>query len=43
LRFCRQVEAKIQPQNIHEFVDTRVLIVEDNETSRQFLHKQIVA
>ena len=43
LRFYRQVEAKIQPQNIHEFVDTRVLIVEDNETSRQFLHKQIIA
>ena len=43
LRFYRQIEAEIQPQNLHEFVDTRVLIVEDNETSRQFLHKQIVA
>ena len=43
LRFERKVEAKIQPQNIHEFVDTRVLIVDDNETSRQFLHKQIIA
>jgi two-component system, sensor histidine kinase and response regulator len=30
-------------QNIHEFVDTRVLIVDDNETSRQFLRQQIVA
>ena len=43
LRFYRQIEAKIQPQNKHEFVDTRVLIVDDNETSRQFLHKQITA
>jgi two-component system sensor histidine kinase/response regulator len=43
LRFYRQVEVKIQSQNIDEFVDTRVLIVEDNETSRQFLHKQIIA
>jgi two-component system, sensor histidine kinase and response regulator len=43
LRFYRQAEVKIQPQNIHEFVDTRVLIVDDNETSRQLLHKQIIA
>ena len=42
-RFYRQVEAEIQSQSIHEFVDTRVLIVDDNETSRQFLHKQIIA
>src|SRR6202035_2895339 len=32
-----------QAQSIPEFVDTRVLIVDDNETSRQFLHKQIIA
>src|SRR6202011_3919626 len=43
LRFYRQVEVKIQSQNIDEFVDTRVLIVGDNETSRQFLKKQIIA
>jgi PAS domain S-box-containing protein len=43
LRFFRQAEVKIQAQNIHEFVDTRVLIVDDNETSRQLLHKQIIA
>jgi two-component system, sensor histidine kinase and response regulator len=42
LRFYRQVEPEIQPQ-MPEFVDTRVLIVDDNETSRQFLHKQIIA
>jgi two-component system sensor histidine kinase/response regulator len=43
LRFHRQVEAKIQPPNIHEFVDTRVLVIDDNESSRQFLHQQIIA
>jgi two-component system, sensor histidine kinase and response regulator len=43
LRFHRQVEVKIQPQNIDEFADTRVLIVDANETNRQFLHKQILA
>ena len=43
LRFHRQVEVEIQPQNIHEFVDMRVLIVDDNETSRHFLHQQIIA
>jgi two-component system, sensor histidine kinase and response regulator len=43
LRFSRQVGAEIEPQNMHEFVDTRVLIVDDNETSRKFLHKQIIA
>jgi two-component system, sensor histidine kinase and response regulator len=43
LRFSRQVGNEIEPQNMHEFVDTRVLIVDDNETSRNFLHKQIIA
>jgi PAS domain S-box-containing protein len=43
LRFYRQVEVKVQPPNIEQFVDTRVLIVDDNETSRQFLHQQIIA
>jgi two-component system sensor histidine kinase/response regulator len=43
LKLYRQIEAKIQSPIMSEFVDTRVLIVDDNETSRQFLHKQIVA
>jgi PAS domain S-box-containing protein len=43
LKFYRQVEVTMQPQNIHEFVDTRVLIVDDNETSRNFVHNQILA
>jgi PAS domain S-box-containing protein len=43
LKFYRQVEAKIQTQSIEEFIDTRVLIVDDNETNRQFLHRQIIA
>ena len=43
LRLRRQAGAKIVPQSIPEFVDTRVLIVDDNETSRQFLHQQIIA
>ncbi len=42
-KFHRQIEAEIQPQNIHQFFDARVLIVDDNETSRQFLQKQIIA
>ena len=43
LKFDRQVEVKMQPQTIHEFVDTRVLIVDDNETSRKFVHNHILA
>jgi len=43
LKFYRQVEVKMQAQNIREFVDTRVLIIDDNETSREFAHKQILA
>ena len=42
-RFSRQAAPKLPPPNIDEFVDTRVLIVNDNETSRQFLHQQIIA
>jgi PAS domain S-box-containing protein len=42
-RFCRQAAIKSQPQTMDEFVDTRVLIVDDNETSRQFLHQQMIA
>ena len=43
LGFTRQVDLKIQPLNINEFMDTRVLIVDDNETSRGFLHRQMIA
>jgi PAS domain S-box-containing protein len=43
LRFSGQVEAGIPPQNMNKFIGTRVLIVDDNETSRQFLQKQITA
>jgi PAS domain S-box-containing protein len=43
LKFYRQAEVKTQPQNIHEFVDTRVLIVDDNETSREFVHNHLLA
>jgi len=42
-RFSRQAAVKLQPQNMDEFVDTRVLIIDDNETSRQFLHQQMIA
>ena len=42
-RFCRQAAIKSQPQTMDEFVDTSVLIVDDNETSRLFLHQQITA
>jgi PAS domain S-box-containing protein len=42
-RFSRQTEPVPQPRSIDEFVNTRVLVVDDNETSRQFLHKQIIA
>jgi two-component system, sensor histidine kinase and response regulator len=42
-KFDRQTEAEIQPQRRDEFVDARVLIVDDNETSRQFLGQQIRA
>jgi PAS domain S-box-containing protein len=43
LKFYRQAEVKTQPQNIREFVDTRVLIVDDNETSREFVHNHLLA
>jgi PAS domain S-box-containing protein len=42
-RLSRQTEPEAQPRSIAEFAGTRVLIVDDNETSRQFLHKQIMA
>ncbi|HWY77382.1 MAG TPA: response regulator, partial [Verrucomicrobiae bacterium] len=43
LRFDRQVAANIQLQTLEKFVGTRVLIVDNNETSRQFLSQQIIA
>src|SRR5271165_965466 len=43
LKLARQLGAGIEPKNVQEFVGTRVLIVDDNETCRQFLHKQIIA
>ena len=43
LKLARQLGAEIEPKNVQEFVGTRVLIVDDNETCRQFLHKQIIA
>jgi two-component system sensor histidine kinase/response regulator len=43
LRFWRQGGAEAEPQKVREFVDVRVLVVDDNEASRQFLHQQIVA
>jgi two-component system sensor histidine kinase/response regulator len=42
-KFDRQSEAQTQPRSIRKFLDTRVLIVDDNENSRQFLHQQISA
>src|ERR1700693_5882017 len=42
-KFCRQVEVKIRPPSLHEFIDTRVLVVDDNKTSRQFLHQHLMA
>jgi PAS domain S-box-containing protein len=43
LRFNRQVTANIQFQSLQQFVGTRVLIVDHNETSRRFLDQQIIA
>jgi two-component system sensor histidine kinase/response regulator len=43
LNFLRQEDVGNQPQPAEEFGDTRVLIVDDNETSLQFLHQQIGA
>jgi signal transduction histidine kinase len=42
MRISRQIAAKTSPQFVPEFSDSRVLIVDDNETSRLFLHQQIV-
>ena len=42
-KFDRQGEAQTEPRSIRKFFDTRVLIVDDNKTSRQFLHQQIIA
>jgi two-component system, sensor histidine kinase and response regulator len=42
-RFDRQVEIEMPPPTIQEFVDSRVLIVDENQTSRHFLHQQIIS
>jgi hypothetical protein len=42
-RFDRQVGATLLPRNLDAFVDTRVLIVDENETGRIFLNQQILA
>jgi len=41
--FTRQVELQAEDRDARDFADKRVLIVDDNETSRQFLQKQITA
>ncbi|HEY0256357.1 MAG TPA: PAS domain S-box protein, partial [Candidatus Methylacidiphilales bacterium] len=43
LRFTRQPEAKPEPPSGPELADLRVLVVDDNKTSRQFLTKQMLA
>jgi PAS domain S-box-containing protein len=43
LKFSRQIGTSALLQNPPDFADARVLIVENNETSRHFLQKQIVA
>ena len=42
-RFDRQVGATRLPRNLDAFVDTRVLIFDENETGRIFLNQQILA
>jgi two-component system sensor histidine kinase/response regulator len=43
LRFRRQLAADVQAQIPHRFGDIRVLVVDDNETSRRYLLEQIVS
>jgi two-component system sensor histidine kinase/response regulator len=43
MRFKRQADAKAKWADVPEFIDTRVLVVDDNKTTRQFLHDQILA
>jgi signal transduction histidine kinase/DNA-binding response OmpR family regulator len=43
LRLVRQPALQTQSENMPGFDDSRVLVVDDNETSRQFLHEQIIA
>jgi PAS domain S-box-containing protein len=43
LRFRRQPDAPAETPSLAEFVNTRVLIVDDNRTARKFLHDQVVA
>jgi len=41
--FTRQAGVQAEARETRDFADKRVLIVDDNETSRQFLQKQITA
>jgi two-component system sensor histidine kinase/response regulator len=41
LRFRRHLTTDLQAQTQHQFGDIRVLVVDDNETSRRYLHEQI--
>jgi PAS domain S-box-containing protein len=43
LKFPRQIGVQLEPPVASEFIDTRVLIVDDNENSRTFLHRQMIA
>ncbi|MEP7308907.1 MAG: ATP-binding protein [Acidobacteriota bacterium] len=43
MRFLRQVEPGREPELGHEYLGTRVLVVDDNHTSRQFLQQQLSA
>ncbi len=43
VRFSRQLEVEVESPRIHEFIDRRVLVVDDNKTSRQLIDQQITA
>jgi PAS domain S-box-containing protein len=43
LKFPREIGVQSEPPILSEFTDERVLIVDDNESNRTFLHRQISA
>jgi PAS domain S-box-containing protein len=43
LRFARQAGSRTEPRQAHDFANVRVLIVDDHETSRQYMQRQIAA